>query len=215
LIESNGYRLHHCEFSRTGEYFLLTTRDHASTGSFEGNIIPGGDTMKPIGDRLKGIVKVRGCFRFAFGRLSRDNLVLGIVDARLEKSRFFLILFKAVARLRLFMCCKFLGFRAKKLWLIQRVGWCCFNLFLLCLLEDHGSLTASAPASLAHPLYRQVQSSTFFRLLHQKLFFFSKQPLRKATHHLHVGESKELANVLAQRRFKRGAKVYTTVAPKD
>jgi hypothetical protein len=52
LIESNGYRLHHCEFSRTGEYFLLpTTRDHASTGSLEGNkLSPGGDTMKPIGD---------------------------------------------------------------------------------------------------------------------------------------------------------------------
>jgi hypothetical protein len=91
-----------------------------------------------------------------------------------------LILFgKAVARLRLFMCCKNLGFRAKKLWLIQRVGWCCFNLFLLCLLEDHGSLTASAPASLAHPLYRQVQSSTFFRLLHQKLFVFFEAALTK------------------------------------
>jgi hypothetical protein len=61
LIESNGYRLHHCEFSRTGEYFLLPHHPpHASTGSLEGNkLSPGGDTMKPIGDRLKGIVSKR------------------------------------------------------------------------------------------------------------------------------------------------------------
>jgi hypothetical protein len=60
--------------------------------------------MKPIGDRLKGIVSKRMLqVRIRTG-CRVDNLVLGIVDARLENSRFFLILFgKAVARLRLFM----------------------------------------------------------------------------------------------------------------
>jgi hypothetical protein len=61
-----------------------------------------------------------------------DNLVLG-VDARLENSRFFLILFgKAVARLRSCRCrIQNLGFLSRKScgFLIQRVGWCCFNLF--------------------------------------------------------------------------------------
>jgi hypothetical protein len=63
----------------------LTTRDHASTGSLE-ETNPGGDTMKPIGDRLKGIVSKRMLqVRIRTG-CRVDNLVLGIVDARLENS---------------------------------------------------------------------------------------------------------------------------------
>jgi hypothetical protein len=78
LIESNGYRLHHCEFSRTGEYFPppLIPCDQNSTSPNRSH-----HETHRRGCESKRMLQVRirtGC--------RVDNLVLGIVDARLENS---------------------------------------------------------------------------------------------------------------------------------